>query len=124
MELATYAKRGNIFESFIISEVVKHFYNRGHEPTIYFWQDKDKREVDCIIKYGTHLIAVEIKSGRTPSPHYFDNLLYWEKHLDLQEGKPECYVIYADNKERITGYKNLLSWQSLGTIMHFLDEDE
>ena len=123
-ELATSSKRGNIFESFIISEIVKHFYNRGHEPTIYFWQDKDKHEVDCIIKYGTHLVATEIKAGRTPSPRYFDNLEYWKEHLDLKEGEPEFYVIYADNKDRITGYKNLLSWQSIGTIMGFLDEDE
>lgn len=121
-DLATHSKRGNIFESFVISEIVKHFYNRGHEPTIYFWQDRNKHEVDCIIKYGTRLIATEIKSGRTPSPRYFDNLSYWEKHLEQQERKPESYVIYADNKDRITGYKNLVSWQSLGIIMHFLDE--
>lgn len=123
-ELATHSKRGNIFESFIISEIVKQFYNRGHTPTIFFWQDKYKHEVDCIIKYGTHLIATEIKSGRTPSPHYFDNLKYWKEHLSSQESEPECYVIYADKKERITGYKDLLSWQSIGAIMSFLDKDE
>lgn len=122
-ELTSHAKRGNIFESFIISEIVKQYYNHGHEPTIFFWQDKNKREVDCIIKYGTQLIAVEIKSGRTPSPRYFDNLVYWNKLFDAQKNKPECYVIYADNKDRVAGYKNLLSWQSIGTIMTFLDED-
>lgn len=123
-ELINSSKRGNVFESFIISEIVKHFYNRGHEPTIYFWQDKDKHEVDCIIKYGSRLIAIEIKSGRTPTPRYFDNLLYWKKHLDAKESTPEFYVIYADNEERVTGYKDLLSWQSIGTIMGFLDEQE
>jgi uncharacterized protein len=123
-ELITHPKRGTIFESFIISEIVKHFYNRGHEPTIYFWQDRSKHEVDCIIKYGTHLIATEIKSGRTPSPRYFDNLSYWQGQLNPQESKPECYVIYGDNKERITGYKNLISWQSLSTIMRFLHKRE
>ena len=122
-ELATHPKRGNLFESFIISEIVKHFYNHGHEPTIYFWQDKYKHEVDCIIKYGTHLIAIEIKASRTTNPHFFDNLLYWKEYLNAQESTPECYVIYADNKERITGYKNLLSWQSIGTILRFLDKD-
>lgn len=122
-ELATHSKRGNIFESFIISEIVKQFYNRGHEPTIYFWQDKYKHEVDCIIRYGTHLIATEIKASRTPDPHYFDNLLYWKTYLNVQEGEPKFYVIYADNKDRITGYKNLLSWQSIGTILDFLDDN-
>lgn len=120
-ELVTNAKRGNIFESFVISEIVKQFYNRGQEPTIYFWQDKEKHEIDCIIKYGTHLIATEIKAGRTPSTRYFDNLSYWKERLDTKESKPECYVIYADNKKRVTGFKDLLSWQSISTIMHFLD---
>ncbi len=117
-------KKGNIFESFIISEIIKQFYNRGYEPTIYFWQDKYKHEVDCIIKYGTHLITTEIKSSRTPSSHYFDNLAYWKEYLNPKEEKPEGYVIYADTKDRISGYKNLISWQSIGTILSFLDEDQ
>lgn len=44
-------------------------------------------------------MAIEIKSGRTPSPRFFDNLEYWKNHLEAQESKPECYVIYADNKD-------------------------
>lgn len=123
-ELAMHSKRGNIFESFIISEIAKNFYNRGYEPTIFFWQDKAKHEVDCIIKYGIHLVATEIKSGRTPSPRYFDNLVYWKEHLGPQEREPVCYVIYGDNKDRITGYKNLISWQSISSIMTFLDRDK
>jgi predicted AAA+ superfamily ATPase len=120
-DLSLLSKKGNIFESFVISEIVKYFYNHGHEPTIYFWQDKYKHEVDCIIRYGSHLIATEIKSSRTPSPHFFDNLANWKNSLTPQENKPEGYVIYADTKDRITGYENLISWQSIGTILGFLD---
>ncbi len=67
----TSPKRGNIFESIIISEIIKQFYNRGEEPRIFFWRDKDQHEVNCIIKYGTQLIAIEIKAGRTPSICFF-----------------------------------------------------
>jgi len=122
-ELIASSKRGNIFESFVISEIVKYFYNRGHEPSIYFWQDKNKKEVDCIVKYGTHLMALEIKAGRTPSPRFFDGLSSWKEHLVEQDLNPKCYVIYADNKERISGYKDVISWQSIDSLMNFFDEE-
>ncbi|MFH1832168.1 MAG: ATP-binding protein [bacterium] len=122
-ELFTHQKRGNIFESLIISEIVKHFYNKGEEPTIYFWQDKDKHEVDCIIQYGTRVIAIEMKAGRTANSSFFSGLTYWKDEVRTANiDNRENYVVYAGPKNRITGYKDLISWQSVKQIMSFLDE--
>ncbi len=117
-EIFMSSKRGNIFESFIISEIIKDFYNKGEDPSVYFWQDKYKHEIDCIIKHGTRVIAVEIKAGRTPNTSFFSSLAYWRKLNE--KNKSECYVVYAGNKDKISGYKELISWQSLKSIMKFL----
>lgn len=118
-DLVTHPKKGNIFESFIISEILKHFYNRGEDPTIYFWQDKDKHEVDCIIQHGQRIIALEIKAGRTANAKFFSGLSYWKNIAKKPNAK--SYVVYGGPKERISGYKELISWQSLEKIMQFLD---
>ena len=47
--LANGAKAGNIFETFIISEIVKSYLNAGIiNPPLYFYRDKDKKEIDLI----------------------------------------------------------------------------
>ena len=117
-ELLTSPKRGGIFESLIISEIIKQFYTKGLEPSIYFWQDKEKHEIDCIVRRGSQLMAIEIKAGRTPNPSFFSGLAYWQS---LQTtAKPKNYVVYAGDRKRISGYKDLISWQSLQNILGFI----
>ena len=61
------AMAGAIFESYVISEAVKSFCNRGIEPPLYFYRDKDKVEVDLMILQDDVLYPVEIKKTATPS---------------------------------------------------------
>ena len=111
-DLATSPKRGNIFESFVISELIKEFYNHGHEPSVYFWQDQANHEVDCIVDLGKRVIALEIKASRTINRSFFDGLSHWEKVM-AQNVARETYIIYGANKKQISGYKNVASWQSI-----------
>ena len=90
--------RGGIFESFIMSDFMKRFYNSGKLPNIYFWRDSHGNEIDCIIENGQELIPIEIKSGMTISGDYFKPVYYWR---ELTKTKTEGYVIY-------TGPENLL----------------
>jgi len=117
-EIIDHPKRGNIFESFIIAEIVKHFYNHGERPTIFYWQDKNRHEIDCIVQYGRKVLAFEIKASRTANSRLFSGLKYWN---DLSEDNNESnsFVIYAGSKKNISSYKNLISWQSLTTALKF-----
>ena len=40
--------KGGLFESFIISEIIKKEYNKGQTPRIFFWRDKSGYEVYCL----------------------------------------------------------------------------
>ena len=43
------AMSGALFENFIISEVIKSYYNSGHDiQNLYFYRDKDKHEIDWL----------------------------------------------------------------------------
>lgn len=60
------AKSGQFFETFVVSEIIKSFYNQGKEPPIYFYRDTDQKEIDILIEDGKTLYPVEIKTTANP----------------------------------------------------------
>lgn len=67
-QLKTHPLLGNIFETFIISEGFKRFYNLGESPPLYFWRDQSQNEIDLLIHYGTNSFPIEIKMSQTFHP--------------------------------------------------------
>ncbi len=61
------ARSGQFFESFVISEIIKSFYNQGLEPPLYFYRDTNQKEIDLLIEHGRSLYPVEIKTTATPT---------------------------------------------------------
>lgn len=62
------AKAGNIFENFIISEILKTYLNAGKTlSSIYYYRDKDKREIDLVIEKDGVLYPIEIKMTANPT---------------------------------------------------------
>ena len=53
---------GHIFETFVISEIVKSYYNNGVlEPPIFFYRDKNMVEIDLLIVRDATMYPIEIK---------------------------------------------------------------
>ena len=58
---------GHIFETFVFGEILKSYYNDGIvKPPLFYYRDKDKREIDLIIEQGDTLYPVEIKVSSDP----------------------------------------------------------
>ncbi len=51
-QMETHPLRGNIFETFVVAELMKLFLNRGERPNIHFWRDSNGVEVDILIEHG------------------------------------------------------------------------
>ena len=60
------AKSGQFFETFVVSEIIKSFYNNGIEPPIYFYRNTNQKEIDLLIEYNCALYPVEIKTSASP----------------------------------------------------------
>lgn len=60
------AKSGQFFETFVVSEIIKSFYNKGIEPPIYFYRDTNQKEIDLLIEYDRTLYPVDIKASASP----------------------------------------------------------
>ncbi len=71
--------RGALFETYVVSEFLKHRFNRGDRSNLYYFRDNVGHEVDLLLDYGRRVFAIEIKSGQTVAEDYFDGLDFYRK---------------------------------------------
>ncbi len=71
--------RGNLYENFIIAEIVKCALNKGIRPEIYFFRDSHGNEADLLIREKGMLTPIEIKSAGTFSPDFTRGLEYFQR---------------------------------------------
>ena len=60
------AMSGALLENFMVSEILKGYHNAGREPYLYFYRDRDAKEIDVILEGNGKLYPLEIKKTATP----------------------------------------------------------
>ncbi len=62
------AYNGAIFETYVVSEMVKSLVNSGvdFKRCLYYYRDNNKREIDLIFDYNNKLYPIEIKKSKNP----------------------------------------------------------
>ena len=60
------AMSGQFFESYVFAEICKSWLNAGKEPPVFYYRDKDRREIDLLPLHNGELMPVEIKKAATP----------------------------------------------------------
>lgn len=61
------AMSGALLENFAVSEIMKSYQNAGLEPYIYFYRDRDAKEIDVVIEGDGKLCPLEIKKTAAPA---------------------------------------------------------
>ncbi|MGL4483517.1 MAG: ATP-binding protein, partial [Anaerovoracaceae bacterium] len=86
------AYNGAIFETYVITEIIKSFTNNGLNPQrhLTFFRDKNKNEIDLLIEYNNVLYPVEIKKSSNPKRDAIKNFAALEKLDYLGEGSVVC----------------------------------
>ena len=65
-QLRNGAVAGHVFETFVVSEVLKSYMNAGTNlRDVWFYRDSKKREIDLVIQEGHILHPVEVKTAAT-----------------------------------------------------------
>lgn len=93
------AMAGSIYETFIISEILKSYYNAGKKPDIYFFRNTDGQEVDLLFYQNQTLYPIEIKKTSSPNikdVKHFKALSTFFPSLAVSEGGIIC------NAEQLT----------------------
>jgi predicted AAA+ superfamily ATPase len=60
------AMSGALLENYTVVEIIKSYHNCGREPFIYYYRDRDAKEIDLIIEGDGKLCPVEIKKTAMP----------------------------------------------------------
>lgn len=85
------AMSGAFFETWVVSEIVKNYYNAGKRPPIYYYRDKDNREIDLIILENNKLYPVEIKKSSNPGKDAVKHFSVLQNTgLEVGEGSVIC----------------------------------
>lgn len=109
-QLDSHPLRGELFETYVFSELLKLKLNKGNVSNFYYFRDSHQNEIDFLIESGDGLIPVEVKLNSTPRKIHFKNIVYFN---ELTDNISKNYLIYSgvNNEHRyncnIVGYPNI-----------------
>lgn len=89
------AMSGAFFETWVIGEIIKSYYNAGKRPPLYYYRDKDQKEIDLIIHENNTLYPIEIKKSSNPGK---DSVRHFEilKSTGLVVGEGNVICLTGD----------------------------
>lgn len=61
------AMSGAFFETWVVSELIKSYRHNGRQAPLYYYRDKDKREIDVVIVEDGTIYPLEVKKTASPT---------------------------------------------------------
>jgi len=83
--LETGAMSGAILETFVVTEILKSYWHNGKSAPLYYYRDKDTKEIDLLIVSGQTIYPIEIKKTSSPNTDHIKNF-YTLKKLNKKIG--------------------------------------
>jgi predicted AAA+ superfamily ATPase len=88
---------GNLVETFVYTELIKHQSNANEDIEIYHFRDTAQKEVDFVLESSLgNVVAIEVKSSSTIKSEYFKGLLVLAKTISNKNFKG--IVFYGGDK--------------------------
>ncbi len=113
-QLASHSARGQLFETWVVSELLKARYNKALSSNLYFWRDRAGNEVDILLDKGATIVPVEVKSGQTIANDFFTGL---RKFAALAgDDVDQSALIYGGTTKQEKGRIIALPWKQIGEL--------
>lgn len=113
-QLARDKMRGPLFENYIVSECLKHRYNKAKENNLFFFRDSHQNEVDLLLKQGENFSSIEIKSAQTYNRSFEKGLRVIDSVFD--ERIKSKTIIYVGEFENTAGDIQLINYKNMDLI--------
>ena len=85
------AMAGELFETFVISEIAKTYFNSGADlRSLFFYRDSNQKEIDLLISKNGSLFPVEIKKSAQVSISMAKNFPAVKLLNEIQTGTILC----------------------------------
>lgn len=66
MTLENGSMDGAFLETYVVTEIVKSYYNAGKPVNLFYYRDIDKKEIDLLVVEGDKMYPIEIKKSKEP----------------------------------------------------------
>ncbi len=97
------AMSGAILENYVVAEIAKTYLGCGKEPHMYYYRDKDAKEIDLILEHDGIVNPIEIKRTANPGTELTKPFALLD-HAPIQRGpgaiicmKPDLGALNRDN---------------------------
>ncbi len=108
-QLRGHPLRGAIFETWVVSEILKQRTNRGEVGGLYYYRDRRRLEADLVVAHGDRVSIVEAKAAATASDEVMGNLR--KVQAALASPLPvELVLAYAGDSEQRRSDLTVLPW--------------
>lgn len=84
------AMDGAFLETYVVSEIVKSYFNSGRRADLYYYRDIDKKEIDLLIVEGDKIYPIEIKKAKVPKNADKNFAVLNKLKMDIQPGVILC----------------------------------
>ncbi len=116
--------RGQIFETWVASEIVKHRASSGMPDRIYHYRDHNGSEVDIVIPESDTIELIEAKSAATPSPSLIARTKRVKRHVGDLSQSVFAVAVYGGDQRRRYGDDWLIPWRELRYPLKVTDTKE
>ncbi|OGS37380.1 MAG: ATPase [Elusimicrobia bacterium RIFOXYB2_FULL_49_7] len=87
------AMAGALLETYVYAELMKSYWYLGKQPTLYYYRDKDGREIDFLIETNGLLHPIEVKRGASISADWIKTFPTIDRmNLKRGPGAVVCFV--------------------------------
>ena len=112
--IAAHPLRPALFETWVISELMKGRFNRGLPSNLYFWRDNIGNEIDLLAEQGQALVPIEITSELTITEGHFDGLRKWLSLAGEDAGRGR--LIYSGDDRQRRDEAAVVPWRDLDSL--------
>ncbi len=78
-ELQNSPHKGDVVETFVYAELIKHISYSQVQPKIYHYRTNDKKEIDFIVEKRDKIFAIEVKSSQSIKKEAFKHIIDFQK---------------------------------------------
>ena len=115
-QLRTHPLRGALFETWVVSEVLKHRTHRGERGGLSFYRDRNGTEIDLVVEHPNRLLLIEAKSGATASPGWLTAARRVSEHLEGVRPRCDTAVVYGGVAHQQRTHGQLVPWRDVASV--------
>jgi uncharacterized protein len=115
-QLQVHPLRGAIFESWVVSEIIKQRFANGEPNGVHFFRDKSGLEADALVQKPTGWCVVEVKAGMTISSDAARTALQVSELFNKGSTKAQPVIVHGGDEQQRRNNAVFLPWNRISSF--------